>query len=101
MWPAPTTLEDPKVRTLATLTVGLGSYLLFLVTTVYGISFTFGGVLPVPVALPRTPLIPAFLINVGLIALFGVQHSLMARPRFQRGHRGDAALAGSLQAERR
>jgi protein-S-isoprenylcysteine O-methyltransferase Ste14 len=83
MWLAPTTLEDPMVRTLATLTVGLGSYLLFLVTTIYGITFTLGGVLPVPVALPRTPWLLALLIDVGLIALFGVQHSLMARPRWK------------------
>jgi protein-S-isoprenylcysteine O-methyltransferase Ste14 len=61
------------------LTVGLGAYLLFLVAALYGISFTLGGVLPAPFELPHAPVIPAVLIDVGLVALFGVQHSLMAR----------------------
>ena len=71
------------VRTLATLTVGLGSYLLFLISMAYGVSFTLGGLLPVPVALPHTHLLLAFLIDLGLIACFGVQHSLMARVRWK------------------
>lgn len=72
------------MRNLATLIVGLGSYLLSLVTTLYAISFTLGGLLPLPVALPSAPLIPALLLDVGLIALFGIQHSLMARARWKR-----------------
>lgn len=71
------------MRNFATLIVGLGSYLLFLITTIYGISFTLGGLLPPPVALPPTPLIPALLIDAGLIGLFGLQHSLMARSRWK------------------
>lgn len=67
------------MRNLAILVVGLGSYLLFLLATIYGISFTLGGLLPVPVALPPAPLVPALLLDVGLLSLFGVQHSLMAR----------------------
>jgi protein-S-isoprenylcysteine O-methyltransferase Ste14 len=67
------------MKTLATIIVALGSYLLFLVTALYAVSFTFGGFLPLPFALPSAPLIPALLLDVGLMALFGVQHSLMAR----------------------
>ncbi len=67
------------MRNVVTLVVGLGSYLLFLVTTIYGIAFTLGVALSHPFALPSVPLIPALLINLGLIALFGVQHSVMAR----------------------
>lgn len=71
------------MKNLATLTVGIGSYLLFLIAAVYGISFTLGGVLPVPFDIPRASALPAILIDVGLITLFGVQHSLMARARWK------------------
>jgi methanethiol S-methyltransferase len=74
------TLVRHLARNLVTLAVGVGSYLLFLVTTLYALSFTLGGGLfPLPFALPSAPLMLALLIDVGLIALFGVQHSLMAR----------------------
>jgi protein-S-isoprenylcysteine O-methyltransferase Ste14 len=67
------------LRTLAMLTVGVGAYVAFLVAAIYGISFTLGGVLPAPSAVPHTSALLAILINIGLLALFGVQHSLMAR----------------------
>ncbi len=67
------------LRTLATLTVGLGAYMAFLVAAIYGISFTLGGILPAPFDVPHTAALLAFLIDVGLLALFGVQHSVMAR----------------------
>jgi protein-S-isoprenylcysteine O-methyltransferase Ste14 len=66
-------------RTLALLTVALGAYLAFLVAALYGISFTLGGVLPAPFELPQTPVVAACLIDAALVALFGVQHSVMAR----------------------
>lgn len=72
------------MRNRGILVVGLGGYLLFLVATLYGISFTLGGFLPHPFALPAAPAVPALLIDVGLIALFGVPHSAMARPRWKR-----------------
>ena len=72
------------MRNLASVIVGLGGYLLFLVTALYGISFTLGGLLAPPFALPSAPLIPALLLDAGLIALFGVQHSLMARAFWKR-----------------
>ena len=72
------------LRTLATLTVGLGAYMAFLVAAIYGISFTLGGVLPAPIDVPHTAAPLAFLINIGLIALFGVQHSVMARAGWKR-----------------
>jgi protein-S-isoprenylcysteine O-methyltransferase Ste14 len=72
------------MKTLATSIVALGSYLLFLVTALYAVSFTLGGLLPLPFALPSAPLIPALLLDVGLMALFGVQHSLMARASWKR-----------------
>src|SRR5690348_8732263 len=72
------------MKTLATIIVALGSYLLFLVTALYAVSFTLGGLLPLPFALPSAPLIPALLLDVGLLVLFGVQHSLMARASWKR-----------------
>ena len=68
------------------LAFGLAAYLIFFATFLYLIGFV--GDLPV---VPRTvdrggwigdPLL-AGLINVGLIASFGLQHSVMARPRFK------------------
>lgn len=72
------------MRNIVTRIVGLGSYLLFLVAALYGISFTLGGLLPPLIALPSTPVIPALLLDVGLIALFGAQHSIMARTTWKR-----------------
>jgi methanethiol S-methyltransferase len=71
------------LRTLATLAVGLSAYAAFLVTAIFGISFTLGGILPVPFDVPHTAAPLAILINIGLLALFGVQHSLMARARWK------------------
>jgi protein-S-isoprenylcysteine O-methyltransferase Ste14 len=71
-------------RTLATLAIGVGAYMAFLVAAIYGISFTLGGVFPAPFDVPYTPAPPAILIDVGLLALFGVQHSVMARAGWKR-----------------
>jgi protein-S-isoprenylcysteine O-methyltransferase Ste14 len=71
------------LRTLALLTVALGAYVAFLVTAMYGIAFTLGGLLPMPFELPHAPVFPAFLFDVGLMTLFGVQHSVMARARWK------------------
>lgn len=69
------------------LTIGFGalSYLLFLVAFLYAIVFV-GAILST-----RTvdhgisgPLWQALLIDLGLLGLFGVQHSVMARPGFKR-----------------
>jgi len=71
-------------RTLVTLTVGVAAYVAFLVTALYSISFTLGGILPAPLDVPPTSALLAILIDVGLITLFGVQHSLMARAGWKR-----------------
>ncbi len=64
---------------------GIACYLLFLATYAYFIGFM--GNLVVPTTLdgtPRVPVVWAVLCNAGLIAAFGVQHSVMARPAFKR-----------------
>lgn len=71
------------MKTLLTLIVGLGSYALFLVASVYAVSFTLGGLLPDPISIPHATLVPALLIDVGFIFIFGFQHSTMARSRWK------------------
>src|SRR6185503_18733184 len=66
---------------------GVAAYALFFATFLYLIAFV--GNLPwVPVTVDRGgaagPAGVAVLVDVALIALFGVQHSVMARPGFKR-----------------
>src|SRR3954469_6834477 len=71
-------------RTLA-LTYGVFAYALFLGVFVY--AFGFVGNLGTPTALDgplNGSLLTALAVNLGLLALFAVQHSVMARPAFKR-----------------
>jgi methanethiol S-methyltransferase len=64
---------------------GLTAYLLFGVTYVYAVGFV--GNLFVPKSLdsaPTTSIATALLIDLGLLGLFAVQHSVMARQGFKR-----------------
>jgi methanethiol S-methyltransferase len=64
---------------------GLACYAAFLVTFLYAIGFV--GNLVVPRAIDATPFgspFAALAIDLGLLGLFAVQHSVMARPSFKR-----------------
>ncbi|MDJ0878441.1 MAG: NnrU family protein [Halieaceae bacterium] len=64
---------------------GVVSYLLFFVTFLYSIGFV--GNLWVPRSIDSEPTVAlgtALLVNLGLLTMFAVQHSGMARPAFKR-----------------
>ena len=73
------------MRRFATLLYGLACYLTFLVAFVYAIGFVGNLVVPKSIDTGTARSFwPSLLVNAGLLGLFALQHSGMARPGFKR-----------------
>ena len=63
---------------------GLTAYLIFFVTFLYAIGFTSGLVVPKTIDTgPVVPMEEALIVDILLMSLFAVQHSVMARRQFK------------------
>jgi protein-S-isoprenylcysteine O-methyltransferase Ste14 len=70
---------------LIALLYGLVAYFLFAVSIVYAIGFVTGLVVPKTIdSGPAGPPMQAIIVNLLLMGLFAVQHSVMARPQFKK-----------------
>jgi protein-S-isoprenylcysteine O-methyltransferase Ste14 len=77
--------ERHDMRRILTLAYGIVSYAIFLVTFLYAIGFLGNVIVPKSLdsgAMESWP--TALAINLALLAMFAVQHSVMARPEFKR-----------------
>src|SRR6185369_5981135 len=73
------------IQRMSAFVYGAASYLLFFGTFLYAAGFIGNFVVPKSLDSPATgPWTTALLIDVGLLMLFAVQHSVMARPAFKR-----------------
>jgi protein-S-isoprenylcysteine O-methyltransferase Ste14 len=64
---------------------GIIAYLIFFVTFCYAVGFVSTLLVPKHIdSAPQSPLSYALLVNAGMLTLFALQHSVMARPAFKR-----------------
>jgi protein-S-isoprenylcysteine O-methyltransferase Ste14 len=73
------------MKRLLIFTYGVTCYALSIATLLYTAAFLINVGVPKPIdSTPEVPFISALAINIALLALFSVQHSVMARPTFKR-----------------
>jgi hypothetical protein len=81
----PDWVPEDTMKRLLTISYGVASYVIFLVAFLYAIGFV--GNIWVPRSIDAgiaAPIGEAVAVNVLLLGLFAVQHSVMARPVFKR-----------------
>jgi methanethiol S-methyltransferase len=71
------------LKKIASVIYGVGAYLLFLGAFLYLIAFEINAIPQSVSGVASLPPLPATLADVALITLFGLQHSIMARPAFK------------------
>jgi protein-S-isoprenylcysteine O-methyltransferase Ste14 len=77
--------EETIMNRVTKFAYGLFSYAVFFATFLYAIGFIGNFFVPKSIdSAPNVPLAQALLINLGLLTLFAIQHSVMARPFFKR-----------------
>jgi len=80
--------EGHLVGRIVAFLYGIVAYLIFFVTFVYAIGFVEDLVVPKTLdgaaGVPAAPLAQAAIINLVLMSIFAIQHSVMARPQFKR-----------------
>jgi protein-S-isoprenylcysteine O-methyltransferase Ste14 len=84
----PGTLTETKENIMNRITgliYGFVSYAIFFATFLYAIGFVGNIIVPKGIdSIPNVPMTQALLINLGLLGIFAIQHSVMARPFFKR-----------------
>jgi protein-S-isoprenylcysteine O-methyltransferase Ste14 len=74
-----------RVSRLLVLLYGVGSYAIFFVTFLYATGFVGDFLVPKSIdSAPTHGVVAALSINASLLAIFALQHSVMARPAFKR-----------------
>lgn len=82
---ANSTETQPNIGRAILLAYGIVSYVIFFATFLYAIGFIGGFGVPTTLDGPReVSILLAIFTNIGLLAAFAIQHSVMARPAFKR-----------------